>query len=260
MEKSIILSIVAGNVKHYKWEGEMKMKKITKRWMAALTALMLCVGMFCGSVVPVYASMADEAIPYTMGETYRGQHYYNKYYSFTLKERTHIFLRTEVGGGTVGYCIYNSSGRQYLDSDNVRYKHNVTTDVYVGTASRTLPAGTYYLEIESNSTEYYFALNADKTIVLAKGSITSLKSKKSGQITVSCKSVPNAIGYRIQYSTDYRFRKGVKTIYSPVRIKTLTRLAKGKRYYVRVTPYTVYTDGEHAWGGTSYVKSAVAKK
>ncbi|MFQ7765051.1 MAG: hypothetical protein ACLRH0_11845 [Blautia wexlerae] len=69
---------------------------------------------------------------------------------------------------------------------------------------------------------------------MQKGNITSLKSNKSGQLIVSCKErVIYAIGYRIQYSTDYRFRKGVKTIYSPVRIKTLTKLCKGKRYYVR---------------------------
>lgn len=104
--------------------------------------------------------------------------------------------------------------------------------------------------------DHDFRITAEPLITLARGSITYLKSNKSGQLTVSCKSVPYAIGYRIQYSTDYRFRKGVKTIYSPVRIKTLTKLSKGKRYYVRVTPYTVYTDGEHAWGATSYVKSA----
>lgn len=237
------------------------MKKIKKRWLAALLTLMLCAGMFWGSVVPVYAAMADEAIPYTMGETYRGQHGSSKYYSFTLKERMHISLRTTVQGGTVRYYIYNTSGKKYLDEDNVKYRQNVTTDVYTGTASRTLPAGTYYLEVyDYAGKEYYFTLNADKTIILAKGSITSLKSNRSGQLTVSCKSVPNAIGYRIQYSTDYRFRKGVKTIYSPTRVKTLTKLAKGKRYYVRVTPYTVYTDGEYAWGATSYVKGAVVKK
>lgn len=238
----------------------MKMKKFMKRWMPLLLTLMVCVGTFWSSVVPVYASMADEAMDYTMGETYRGQHWYSKYYSFTLKERTHISLRATTYSGTIDFYIYNSNGKKFLDSDNVKYTKNITTDVYKGTASRTLSAGTYYLEIYGYNKEYYFTLNADKSITLARGSITSLKSNKSGQLTVSCKSVPYAIGYRIQYSTDYRFRKGVKTIYSPVRIKTLTKLSKGKRYYVRVTPYTVYTDGEHAWGATSYVKSAVVKK
>ena len=124
-----------------------------------------------------------------------------------------------------------------------------------GQVSRTLNAGTYYLKMRTYR-DHDFRITAEPLITLARVSITSLKSNKSGQLTVSCKSVPYAIGYRIQYSTDYRFRKGVKTIYSPVRIKTLTKLSKGKRYYVRVTPYTVYTDGEHAWGATSYVKSA----
>ena len=237
------------------------MKKLMeKRWMSLLLTLMTCVGTLWSSVVPVYASMADDAMPYTMGETYRGQHYYSKYYSFTLKERTHISLRATTYSGTVDFYIYNSNGKKFLDSDNVKYTKNITTDVYKGTASRTLSKGTYYLEINGYSKEYYFTLNADKTITLAKGNITSLKSNKSGQLTVSCKSVPYAIGYRIQYSTDYRFRKGVKTIYSPVRIKTLTKLSKGKRYYVKVCPYTVYDDGTKVYGRNSYVKTVVVKK
>ena len=66
--------------------------------------------------------------------------------------------------------------------------------------------------------------------------------------------------YRIQYSTDYRFRKGVKTIYSPTRTKTLTKLAKGKRYYVKVCPFTVYDDGEYVFGMNSYVKAIYVRK
>lgn len=40
----------------------MKMKKFMKRWMPLLLTLMVCVGTFWSSVVPVYASMADEAM------------------------------------------------------------------------------------------------------------------------------------------------------------------------------------------------------
>ena len=55
------------------------MKKLMKkRWMSLLLTLMICMGTLWSSVVPVYASMADEAMPYTMGETYRGQHFYSK--------------------------------------------------------------------------------------------------------------------------------------------------------------------------------------
>lgn len=38
----------------------MKMKKFMKRWMPLLLTLMVCVGTFWSSVVPVYASMEDD--------------------------------------------------------------------------------------------------------------------------------------------------------------------------------------------------------
>ena len=238
-----------------------KTKQTMKKMMAILLALVVSGSTLMWNEIPVCASMADEAIEYTMGETYRGE-YGTAYYCFTLKQKSHICLNMQVLYGVTDVTIYGANGKKYLVPDNVTYTENATTEVYTGTASRTLGAGTYYLEIRVGYTygrKYYFNLQAENPITLSKGVITSLKSKKSGQMTVSCQSVKNAIGYRIQYSTDYRFKKGVKTVYSPTRIKTLTKLGKKKRYYVKVTPYTVYSDGGYAWGGTSYVKSAVVK-
>lgn len=79
-------------------------------------------------------------------------------------------------------------------------------------------------------------------------------------MTVKCKSTTNAIGYRIQYSQDYKFKKGVKTAYSPTTTYTIKKLAKGKRYYVKVCPYTVYDDGTYVFGRNSYVKQVFVKK
>ena len=148
---------------------------------------------------------------------------------------------------------------------NVSYKENTVTGKGTARVAKTLNAGIYYLEVYAydnvyHDMEYYFTIQAEPLITLSRGTITSLKSKKAGQITVSCKSASNAIGYRIQYSTDYRFRKGVKTVYSPSKVKTLTKLSKGKRYYVKVCPYTVYDDGEYAFGMNSYVKAVYVKK
>ena len=64
----------------------------------------------------------------------------------------------------------------------------------------------------------------------------------------------------IQYSTNYKFKKGVKTVYSPTTTYTIKKLAKGKRYYVKVCPYTVYDDGTRVFGQNSYVKTVVVKK
>ena len=64
----------------------------------------------------------------------------------------------------------------------------------------------------------------------------------------------------IQYSTNYKFKKGVKTVYSPTTTYTIKKLAKGKRYYVKVCPYTVYNDGTYVFGQNSYVKQVFIKK
>lgn len=238
------------------------MRESMKKYVLTVITAMLLVGMMLGIKLPVYAAMADEAIDYTMGETYRGAHYGNQYYSFTLDQKSYISLNVTANHYQVDFTIYGTNGKKYLIPGNVDYKKNIATDIYQGTASRTLAAGTYFLEISSGSSyyEYYFNLQAEAPIKLSKGSISSVKSKKAGQITVSCKSVTNAIGYKIQYSKDYRFRSGVKTVYSPTSTKTFKGLGRGRRYYVRVTPYTVYTNGMHAWGGTSYVKSVVVKR
>lgn len=237
------------------------MKKFVEKWIAIFLAVSLAIGMAIWDGMPVYASMADEAIDYTLGETYREEHSYYKYYTFTLTEKSHISLNTSVSGGTVDFAIYNANGKKFMAPGNVTYEHNVTTDVYKGKASRTLASGTYYLEIYTWSRKsYYFNIQAEKLIQVPKGVINSVKSSKSGQMTVSCQKISDAIGYKIQYSTDYRFRKGVKTVYSPDNIKSITKLSKGKRYYIRVAPYTVYSDGEYALGGISYVKSVAVKK
>ena len=235
-----------------------KTKQTMKKMMAILLALVVFGSTLMWNEIPVYASMADEAIEYTMGETYRGDSG-TVYYYFTLNRKSHISLNVKSSRYTTDFTIYDANGKTYLIPANVAYTENTVSGIHTGVASRTLNAGTYYVKIYQWAEEYYFSLQAEDPITLSRGFITSLKSKKSGQMTVSCQSVKNAIGYRIQYSTDYRFKKNVKTVYSPTRIKTLTKLGKKKRYYVKVTPYTVYSDGVYAWGGTSYVKSAVVK-
>lgn len=238
------------------------MRVSMKKCVLTMLTAMLLVGAVLGVKVPVYAAMADEAIEYTMGETYREQNSYgSRYYRFTLEQKSYISLDVTVNSRMLNFTIYGINGKKYLVPGNVSYSKNAATNTYHGTASRTLAAGTYFLEIPSyNYDGCYFTLKAEEPIKLSKGSISSVKSNRAGQLTVSCKSVSKAIGYKIQYSKDYRFRSGVKTVYSPARTKTLTGLNKGKRYYVRVTPYTVYSNGMYAWGGTSYVKSAVVKK
>lgn len=234
-----------------------------KKWFTKISIIFavmaLCI-VGSGSV-PVYASMEDDAMDYTLGETYYGESYHEDCYQFTLSKKSHVTFRVNLYGDVYYSYIelYNSAGKCVFYGANISWSYNNVKDTSAGRVSRSLNAGTYYLKI-STYHDFNFKITAESLITFPKGTITSLKSNKAGQATVTCKAASNAIGYRIQYSTDYRFRKGVKTVYSPTRTKTLTKLTKGKRYYVRVCPYTVYDDGEYAFGANSYVKSVYVKK
>ena len=235
------------------------MKKYLTKISAALLVMAMCIIGF--GAVPVQASMEDEAMNYTLGETYYGEGYNADCYRFYLSKKSHVTFNITFNG-SVDYDyieLYNTSGRCVFYGANVLWNYNNVKDISNGRVSRTLNKGMYYLKMRTYR-DFNFKIRAESLITFPRGNITYLKSNKAGQITVGCKAVSNAIGYRIQYSTDYRFRKGVKTVFSPSRARTLTKLTKGKRYYVKVCPYTVYDDGEYAFGTNSYVKAVYVRK
>lgn len=111
------------------------------------------------------------------------------------------------------------------------------------------------------------SLNGKKTTVLKipvsitpiRQSAPALKSSKSRQMTVSWKKDTRATGYQIMYSTDKKFRKNVKTVnikkYKTTRC-TVKKLARNKRYYVRVRSYKKVSGGKlyGSWSSTKNVK------
>lgn len=111
------------------------------------------------------------------------------------------------------------------------------------------------------------SLNGKKTTVLKipvsitpiRQSAPALKSSKSRQMTVSWKKDTRASGYQIMYSTDKKFRKNVKTVnikkYKTTRC-TVKKLARNKRYYVRVRSYKKVSGGKlyGSWSSTKNVK------
>lgn len=213
--------------------------------------------------------MADEAEDYEIGTEYKGHlnedsshNGYRdwRYYAFTITEKSHVTLRASAYTTNFVCSIYNSNGKMVLNESDLTLETNSVTGMSSGSQSRILPIGTYYLMVEGQNTDFTFSIQAEKQIKLSKGTIISLKSEKKGQMTVKCKSTTNAIGYRIQYSTDDKFKKGVKTVYSPTTSYTIKKLASGKRYYVKVCPYTVYDDGTYVFGQNSYVKQIFVKK
>lgn len=111
------------------------------------------------------------------------------------------------------------------------------------------------------------SLNGKKTTVLKipvsitpiRQSVLALKSSKSRQMTVSWKKDTRATGYQIMYSTDKKFRKNVKTVNIKkykTRHCTVKKLARNKRYYVRVRSYKKVSGGKlyGSWSSTKNVK------
>ena len=74
----------------------------------------------------------------------------------------------------------------------------------------------------------------------SKASAPSLKTFRGRKLKVSWKRDGRATGYQVQYCTSKAFKKGVKTITiskNKTVTKTIPKLTKGKRYYVRVRAY-----------------------
>ena len=100
------------------------------------------------------------------------------------------------------------------------------------------------------------------SITPIRQSAPALKSSKSRQMTVSWKKDTRATGYQIMYSTDKKFRKNCKTVnikkYKTTRC-TVKKLARNKRYYVRVRSCKKVSGGK-LYGNWSSTKSVKIKK
>lgn len=97
-------------------------------------------------------------------------------------------------------------------------------------------------------------------IKVDKTQITSVKNSKSKQIALKYKKVSGAKGYEISYSTDKKFKKAVTKKTTTKTSCSLTKLKKGKTYYVRVRAYRIDSAGKKVYSGYSEVKRVKIKK
>lgn len=216
----------------------------------------------------VSAAVAESAENYEMGEEFEGGMEYGgevRMFRFALSEKSHVTLYLTCNGRSCTGAIYNLAGQEVLRKEDLEFKANFFTGWSSAELSRTLASGTYYLEIENKGKwkwqkcRFSFRVQAERQIRLEKGVLESLESKASGQLAVSCRPVEEAIGYRIQYTQDEQFQKGVKMVYAQSPVEIIKDLAKGVRYYVKICPYTVYDDGTYVYGQNSFVKTEITK-
>lgn len=183
-------------------------------------------------------------------------------------------LKSEKSGQiTVSFKkVSKAKGYKIVYSTSKKFTKATTKSTTVSGTSKTLtkliPGKTYYVKVcayvlDGAKNKVYGKYSATKNITLApkKVSTTTLKSKKSGQVTVSFEKVSNAKGYQITYSTSKKFKKSTtKTVTVAKNTATLKNLKKGKSYYVKVRAYTTDSSGKKVYGAYSTAKNVKVKK
>lgn len=94
----------------------------------------------------------------------------------------------------------------------------------------------------------------------AKAAISSLKSSKAKTFVVKWKTVKNADGYQIVYSTSSKFTASKTTSVSKTALsKTVKSLKSARTYYVKVRAYRTDAKGNRIYGNYSTVKKVKVK-
>lgn len=158
------------------------------------------------------------------------------------------------------------SGYEILKFDSAK-------NAYVHFAHVSNSQTSYKVSSLKNSTAYYYQVRAYKTVndknyygeagntvfTFIKPSKVKLKSVTLSKTTlnVEWKKV-NCSGYEITYTTDRKFKKGLKKvkIKNPKTVKkAIKKLKKNKKYYVKVRAYTDY-NGVRYYGDRSTMLSS----
>lgn len=93
-----------------------------------------------------------------------------------------------------------------------------------------------------------------------KAAIKSAKNLSGKKIKVSLKKVSGAKGYEILSSTDKKFKKGRKLLKLKKNTGTITRIKKGRKYYVKARAYKLDSEGKKIYGKYSAVKNVTVRK
>ena len=124
--------------------------------------------------------------------------------------------------------------------------------------------GSAVITIQAEASEKYGSASAQIQVIVNPTNTSVKKVGNSGKktMTVQWKKNTTASGYEIQYSTNKKFKSGVKTKKvsknSTTKMK-ISKLTKGKQYYVRIRAYKS-TGGKKYYSKWSGAKSVKIKK
>ena len=159
-------------------------------------------------------------------------------------------------------------------SDKVYTGREIKPELVIEVNGNTLKENTdYTISYEDN-------INAGKAVITIEGmgtykgtitryfkikpkavTLTSVKSPKKAQMKVTWKKDVQADGYQIVYATNKKFTKGKGslTVKASKGTNIISKLSKGKKYYVKVRSYKTI-DNKKVYGSYSKVKTVTVRK
>lgn len=139
----------------------------------------------------------------------------------------------------------------YASADSTSYQftklQNSALHSYIVKAYKTIDGDKYFGEQSDAVSVFIKPAKAQLTSVTLKNSTLNVEWKK-----LDC------TGYEIIYTTDRKFKKGLKTVKiknSNTTKKAIKKLKKGKKYYVKVRAYAV-NNGKKLYGSKSTMLSS----
>ena len=170
-----------------------------------------------------------------------------KNFTKTTSSKTQTFSigAKRTGSGKITY----SSSTKYVkvsSSGKVSISKN-----YVGKAKITIKVAKSGIYKETSKSIYV-------TVNPAGVKLSSLKNSSGKKMVVKWKRNSQVTGYQIQYSTSKSFKSGNKTVTvkgNKTLSKTISKLTKGKKYYVRVRTYKTVSKTNYysSWSSSKYV-------
>lgn len=97
-------------------------------------------------------------------------------------------------------------------------------------------------------------------VTVKKASIKKITNISGKKAKINISKVSGAKGYKILYSADKKMKKNVKAANVKKTNATLTKLKKGKTYYVKVCAYKIDSKGSKIYGAYSKAKKVNIKK
>ena len=169
---------------------------------------------------------------------------------------------------TVGYKITYKMGKGADNSQNPEYYYNEKVNLKAASKKGYAFKG-WYTDSKYTKKITAIAKNARKNItiyakwekvVVKKGAVKKVTALSGKKAKVTLQKVSGADGYEIVYSTDKTFKKNVKKETVTGTSKTLSRLSKGKNYYVKVRAYKKDSTGAKVYGSFSSAKKVKINK